>query len=139
VWRATWRAALLLSVAFIARTACDWFVPTTDFHARATFSTWFGVSTLFLVGFWSAWRSASLIAGTFVSIVTSQVAALFSVTGTSLLLAIWHDPETMRAIVGSGGLGEVYLLPFMMIIPAIIVGTIGAAASSVARKLVCAN
>ena len=66
---------------------------------------------------------------------TSQIAALMSVTGAMLLLAIWHDPQTQEAIIGSGGLGEVFVLPFMMIIPAVIVGTIGGAAGSASRRL----
>jgi hypothetical protein len=53
----------------------------------------------------------------------------------AILLAIWHDPQTQRAIIGSGGLGEVFMLPFMMVIPAVIVGTIGGAAGSLSRRL----
>ena len=58
--------------------------------------------------------------------VASQIAAVISVAGAALLLAVWHDPDTLRAIAGSGGLGEVFILPFMMIIPAVIVGWTGA-------------
>jgi hypothetical protein len=128
VWRATWPWALLFSGQFIARTAYDWFVPTHDFHARAAFSTYFGATTFFLVGLWAARRSRSLLAGTVMTLVTSHVAALFSVTGATLMLAIWHDPETQRAIVGSGGFGEVCFLPFAMMVPALILGTVGGAA-----------
>jgi hypothetical protein len=136
LWRATWIWALLFSGAFLARTAYDWLVPTTDFLLRSEVSTAFGVATLFSTACWAAWRSGSVVAGIFVAVVTSQVAAVISVVGASLMLAIWHDPHTQRAIVGSGGLGEVYVLPFMMVIPAVIVGTLGGAAGSLCRRLV---
>ena len=47
--------------------------------------------------------------------VASQIAAVISVAGAVLLLALWHDPDTLRAIAGSGGLGEVFILPFTTI------------------------
>jgi hypothetical protein len=49
---------------------------------------------------------------------------VLSVTGVTLLLAIWHDPATLKAAADSGGIGEAYVLPFMMIVPALIVGTV---------------
>ncbi len=135
LWRATWIWALLFSGAFLARTAYDWLVPTTDFLRRSEVSTAFGVAMLFSTACWAAWRSGSPVAGIFVSVVTSQVAAVISVVGASLMLAIWHDPHTQRAIIGSGGLEEVYVLPFMMVIPAVIVGSVGGAAGSLCRRL----
>ncbi len=135
LWRATWLWALLFSSQFIARTAFDWLVPTHDFHVRAAFSTYVGASTFFLVGLWAAWRSGSVIAGVVVSMVTSQLAALFSVVCATLLFAIWHDPQTQRAIAGSGGLEEVYVLPFMMIVPALVIGAVTGTIGSVSRRV----
>jgi hypothetical protein len=80
-----------------------------------------------------------LLAGTVVTLVTSQVAALFSVTGAALMLALWHDPDTQRAMIGSGGFGEVCFLPFAMIVPALILGTVGGAAGSASRRLLRAR
>jgi len=135
LWRATWPWAAMISAAFLARTAYDWLVPTTYFATRAAVSTWSGVSMLFVVGAWAAWRSRSFVAAPLVAAMTSQIAALMSVTGAAVLLAIWHDAETQRAIVGSGGLGEVFALPFMMIIPAVIVGSVGGAVASLGNRL----
>jgi hypothetical protein len=139
LWRATWLWALIFSGAFIARTAYDWLVPTTEFHVRAEVSTYIGVATFLLMGFWAAWRSGSVIAGTVVAALASQIAAVFSAIGASALLAVWHDPQTLRAIAGSGGLEEVYLLPFMMIVPALILGTIAGAAGRFSRAALRAN
>lgn len=133
--RGTWAGALVFSGTFLARTLYDSRVPTTDFALRSAVSTWSGVTTLFAVGFWAAWQSRSWLAGPLTAAVTSQIAAVISVAESSVLLAIWHDPATREAIVGSGGLGEVYLLPFMMIIPAVVVGTIGGAAGTLGRLI----
>ena len=135
LWRSTWMWALLFAGPCLARTAYDWFVPTRDFYARSIATTYIAIATLLSVGFWAGWRSRSVLAGTFVTLVTSQIAALMSVVGSALLLAIWHDPQTMNAIAGSGGIGEVFELPFMMAIPAFILGTFGGIVGSVSRRL----
>lgn len=126
LWRATWIWALMFSGAFLARTAYDWCVPTHDFVARSVVTTWVAVTIIATVAFSAAWRSRSVAAGVLTAVAASQIAALMSVVGAALLLAMWHDRQTQQAIVASGGPGEVFTLPFMMIIPAAIVGTAGA-------------
>jgi hypothetical protein len=135
LWRATWFWAVVFGGAYLIRTAYDWLVPTTDFVARSTVTTAVGVATLACVGFWTAWRSGSVVAGVVVTALTSQVAAVLSVAGATVLLAVWHDAETLSAIRGSGGLGEVYVLPFMAIVPALVLGVIGGAAGRLSRRL----
>ena len=69
------------------------------------------------------------------AVVASQFAAIISVSGGSLLLALLDTPDVRRAIAGSGGLAEGYIMPFMMIIPALIVGGVGSAAASLGRRM----
>jgi len=135
VWRATWAWAVVFSGASLARTAYDWLVPTTDFHLRAELSTDIGVATLLSIGLWAGWRSRSFAAGVVMAVVASQFAAIISVAGGSLLLALLDTPDVRRAIAGSGGLAEGYIMPFMMIIPALIVGGVGSAAASLGRRM----
>jgi hypothetical protein len=127
--------AVLFSAAFVARTALDWFVPTTDFATRATASTWIGVTILLVAGFRGAWTLRSPTGGLFVGVGTAIMAAILSAIGAGVLIAIWHDARTLEAIQGSGGLGEVFALPWMLIIPAALLGTIGGLAGDVARRL----
>ena len=134
-WRATWSWTLLFSGAFVARTAYDWLVPTADFHARAAVSTYFAAGTLFLAGLWAAWRSGSFVAGPIVAAMTSVIAAVFSVAAASLLLAAWHDPQTLSAAARSGGIAEVYVVPFLTIGPALIIGAVAGAIGSGTRRL----
>jgi len=135
VWRATWLWALVFSGPFVARTAYDWLVPTTDFRLRAELSTDIGVAILLSIGLWAGWRARSFAAGVAIAVVVSQIAAIISVVGGGLLFALLDTPDVRRAIDGSGGLGEVFGLPFMMIVPALIVGGVGSAAASVCRRM----
>jgi hypothetical protein len=117
--------AVLFAAAFIARTALDWLAPPFDFHARSTISTFVGIGLLFATGLWTSMRSGSLLAGTFAGVAATAIGAVISVVGAAGLLAIWHDPVTMAAIRASGGLGEVFELPIMMILPGAVLGTLG--------------
>lgn len=126
--------AALFSAQFLLRTMLDWFVPTIDFHTRATVSTMLGAAILLAAGFWGSWRSGAFSTGAVTAIATATLAAVISITGVAVLLALWHDPETMAAIRGSGGLDEVFSLPLMMILPGAFLGSVGGVASIATRK-----
>ena len=124
---------VLFGSAFVVRTAVDWLVPTEDFSVRSAISTYVGISLLLATGFYSAWRSGSSAAGTFAATVAALIGALVSIVGTGGMLAVFHDAQTMRAIDGSGGLSEEFTLPLMMVIPALILGTLGGALGAAAN------
>jgi len=126
---------ILFGVAFVARTALDWFAPPLDFHTRASVSTELGVGILLATGFWAAWRSSSFVAGTIAGVAATVIGAAVSIVGAGALLAIWHDPPTLAAIRGSGGLGEVFTLPVMMVLAGLLLGTIGGLAGAAGRNL----
>jgi len=127
--------AILFSAQFLARTAIDSFVPTQDFHTRSTVTTDLSVGILLAAGFWAAWRLGSFAAGAFAGFMTAALASVISILGSAILLAIWHDPQRMAAIRGSGGLEEVFTLPFMMVLPGALLGAVGGFASAGLRKL----
>jgi hypothetical protein len=135
VWRDARLWAALFSAAFVIRTAFDWFVPTLQFETRSAASTALGVAILLAAGCWSAWRSGSVVAGTIVGVATTALGAVVSIVAVAALLTIWHDPETMAAIRGSGGLGEALTLPVMMVLPGIVVGTVGGAVGATVKRL----
>ena len=125
----------LFGAAFVARDALDWFAPPSDFHARANVSTELGVGILLATGFWAAWRSRSFVGGTIAGVAAAVIGAGVSLVGDTALLAIWHDPQTMAAIRGSGGLGEVFTLPLMMVLPGLLLGTVGGLVGAAGRRL----
>jgi len=125
----------LFAGAFLARAVLDGLVPTADFHTRATISTYSGLSILTLAGLRAAWRSGSPSAGLLAGAATTILAAIISATGAAAFLAIRHDPATLAAIDRSGGLGEAFGLPVMMIIPGVVLGSIGGLAGASLRRL----
>jgi hypothetical protein len=125
--------ALLFSGAFVARTALDWLQPPTDFHTRSMISTLVATSILLVSGFFASWKSGRGLAGGLSGVVTTALAAVTSTIGALGLLAIWHDPTTLHAIEGSGGLSEVFFLPVMVIVPGVFLGTIGGVVGTVAH------
>jgi hypothetical protein len=135
VWRGARLWAALFAAAFIARTAIDWLAPTTDFHFRSTVSTILGVGILLLAGFWTSLRSGSFVAGTVIGIATVAIAAPIAIVGAGALLAVWHDPMTIAAIRGSGGLEEVFTLPLLMAIPGVVLATVGGIFGAAVNKL----
>lgn len=135
VWRSTGIWALLFAAAFVTRTALDWLAPPVDFHTRSTVSTFLAIGLLLLAGLWASMRSGSLFAGTLAGVAATAIAAVISVLGAAGLLAIWHDAGTMAAIRDSGGLGEVFELPVVMVVPGAFLGTMGGLVGATIKRL----
>ena len=55
------------------------------------------------------------------------IAAVITVAGSAVMLVIAHDPGTLDAIARSGGLGEAFILPFVIVVPGTVFATIAAA------------
>jgi hypothetical protein len=130
---ACWVLGGTQGAAMVIRDAFDWFVPTTDFNTRSLVTTLTALALFLAAGLWVAWRSGSLRSGLLAGFVTSATAALVSIVGSAFLLSIWHDPQTFAGIANSGGLGEVFELPVLLIVPATLVAAIGAAAGKLLR------
>ncbi len=134
VWRGSRLWAALFGAAFIIRTALDWFAPPTDFQTRAAISTALGVGLLLAASFHASVRSGSVTGGVLSSVVTAGLGGLIGAAGAACLLAGWHDPATLRAIERSGGLGEVFTLPVMLLMPGVVFGTVGGLVGSAAAR-----
>ena len=134
VWRRARWWAMLFAGAFVARTALDWFVPTADFHTRSTLSTFSGAGILLMASVCAAWRSGSIAVGPLIGVATAAAAAPMAIAGAAILLALRHDPMTLAAIQGSGGLAEVFTLPLTMVVPAIVLGVAGGLLGAAAHR-----
>jgi len=86
-------------------------------------------------GFCTGLRTGSFAAGPLVVGGSAALAATFDILGVLALLAVWHDPKTMAAIRGSGGLEEVFTLPVLLVLPGVLLGTVGGALGLFVRKL----
>jgi hypothetical protein len=127
--------AALFAAAFLARTALDWLRPAADLHDRASMSTAIGVAILFLAAFVESFRRRSFGAGVVAAVGAAALAAPVELVGAAILFAIRHDLATMAAIQASGGLAEVFSMPFLMFIPGLILGTVGGALGIGVRTL----
>jgi hypothetical protein len=135
VWRDARVWAALFGAAVIARTAMDWVAPPGDFQTRSAVSTALSTGILLAAGFWAAWRSGSFVAGTVAGAATAGIGGCVSIVGAGALLALWHDPATLQAIRGSGGLSEAFTLPLMMGVPGVLLGTLGGLVGAAIKHL----
>jgi hypothetical protein len=115
VWRATWPWGAAFAALMVGRDALDWFVPPVSFYTRSVVTSYAAIGIFVGVGFWTTYRTRSLRSSVFAGIATGLIAKVFGITSVLVLLAIWHDPQTMAAIERSGGLGEV-LFPFPTVV-----------------------
>lgn len=125
LWRAAWVWALLLAALTLGRDALDWFVPPADFMARSIVTTFGALSVFLTCGALTAYRTRSLRASAAAGLATGIIAAPLKTLGALALLAIWHDPQTLRAIDQSGGMGEVFQLPVLMFLPGALLASVG--------------
>jgi len=137
VARFAWRQglwALALAALFEARTAFDWFVPTTNFAPRSEMTTLVTIATLLVIGASSTMRTRSFKAGV-VSTATALIgSALICSIVTTFMYWYWRSPELIAAINGSGGLAEVFALPVMLTVPGTAIGAVGAGVASIRRR-----
>jgi hypothetical protein len=126
--------AVLFAMAFVTRTALDWFAPTLDFSTRSTVSTMMGIGIQVTAGLYVSFRSGSCVGGTVAGIAATVMAAVISAFCAAALLIVWHDTQTMAAIRQSGGIGEVFALPVMMIVPGAVLGTLGGVIGSTINR-----
>ena len=127
-WRATWPWGAALAASVVFRNSLDWWLsPTQGFYARSVASTWTAIAIFMGSGASTGWRSRSLRAGALAGILTGTIAAVIETAVSLGQLAIQHDAHTMRMIAASGGLEEVFVLPFIVIVPGTFCASLGAA------------
>ena len=135
--RASWPWGAVLGAALVIRYLFDTLVPPTDYRMRAAALTYTVMTACLLAGFRGAWRTRSMRAGALTSFSAAAMGALFSIVGTGLMLAVWHDPATLDAWRRSGGLDEAFIdVPLKLIALGAVIGTLGAVlGKGVARGL----
>src|SRR5207237_10143742 len=99
--------------------------PTDEFSARSMWTTAVSATLMFAAGCSSTWRLRSIASGAVAALVASVGGGLLHAIGALALLATRHDPGTLAAIRGSGGLSEALMLPLTIAIPAAFIGAMG--------------
>ena len=134
-WRATRVWVLLFAAASVGRTALDWLVPPLQFQTRSIVTTYTAISIFVICGTLAAYRTRSLRASAATGLAVGVLAAPIQMVGALLILAIWHDTQTMSAIAHSGGLGEVFQLPVFLFIPGVILALLGGLIGKAAARV----
>ena len=92
------------------------------------------VATYALAAFWNTWRSGHLRSGMIVGFVAAASSGMLSSARATIMLAIWHDPQTMQTIRNTGGLNELlWGIPLELILIGAICGTAGAVLAKTLR------
>ena len=140
VLRATWAWGALVAAICLWRYMLDTLAPihyTRGVVAfRSAVMSQSLMATFFATGAWHAWRTGNLAAGVLLALVTAWIGGALSIAGTALLLAVRHDPATMAAIDGSGGVGELWAIPlFVQPFIGTICGLLGALVGRIAAAV----
>ena len=126
--RASWAWGTVMGAALVFRYLLDTLVPPADYWMRATILTWTILGVCMLAGFVTAWRTRSMRAGVLASTTAATIAAIVSIAGAAIMLAIWHDPATLGEWRRSGGLDEAFIdVPLKIVALGVTVGSLGAA------------
>ena len=126
--------ALALTAILAGRTAWDWFDPSADFTQRAATTTMMIASVLLVIGASSALRTQSVRSGVMASITVLLMTAVLTNFAMAVIYVRWAGPETWPAIERSGGLMEVFLLPWVLFVPGTAVGAFGAWLSQLGKR-----
>ena len=138
--RTTLPWAALVGAILVGRYLLDTLAPTHYspgvIHPRSTIMSWALIATYASGGCWHAWRTARVSGGIVGAFIMTAFGGAFSSLGIILCLALWHDPQTWRAIDGSGGIEEaLYGVPLMLVPVGVLVGTAGAAVGRTAAAI----
>ncbi len=142
VLRKAWMWGALVGAILITRYLFDTLAPVRYtagvVHPRSAIMSYSLMATFALCAGWQAWRSGHLRSGVLVALATAVFGGALSAAGTVACLAIWHDPETLQAVQGSGGLAEArWGVPLLLVPIGIITGATGALAGRLANAIAC--
>jgi hypothetical protein len=127
LWRASRISGALVGAILIVRYMFDTLMPVTNYVQRSTIMSWTIIAVFMMSACWNAWRTGRFRAGVLTAVAAGAIGGAISSVGTGVLLAIWHDPATMREWHNSGGLDEALIgVPLIMIVASAASGIQGA-------------
>ena len=125
--RASWLWGALVGASLVIRYLFDTLVPVSDYVMRSRVLSYAVMAVCFLAAFCMTLRTRSARAGVLTALAAGAIGGLVSIVGTGIMLAIWHDPETLQNGRNSGGLDEAFLVvPLIMVAVGAVMGTAGA-------------
>ena len=127
MWRTQVVWGLLVAVFIAGRFVLDTFAPPASYAQRSFFTTWSSILLYLLAGAWGAWRTGRARTGTLVAVCAHAVGWSLSVaiTGAVFLGVIRNDQKMLNLFQETGGWGEQWLLPLMLLPFVLVLGSLG--------------
>jgi hypothetical protein len=126
-----WRAPVvwgLVVAAFIAgRFLLDTFAPPASYAQRSFFTTWSSILLYLLAGAWGGRRTGRARAGIIVAVCAHAIgwAVSAAITGAIFVGVIRNDAAMLNLFRETGGWGEEWLLPLMLLPFVLVLGLVG--------------
>jgi hypothetical protein len=126
-WRSAFVGSLVMTILVSGRFAFDTFAPPSYWGPRSAFSTWSAIALYLVVGFLAARRTRRATTGMLLAVTTHVIAhtVSFVVTMALFLVVIRYDPAMLTLFHQTGGWGEAWGLPLMMLPIVAALGSIG--------------
>jgi hypothetical protein len=127
VWRVPLAWGLLVAVFIAGRFVADTLAPPASYAARSFFTTWSSILLYLMAGAWGARRTGRLLAGVLLAAGAHAIGWTLSGVVTIALFAgvIRNEPAMLNLFYATGGWGEQWFLPLMLLPIVLSLGAIG--------------
>jgi len=127
LWRAPLAWGLLVAVFIAGRFAADTFAPPASYAARSFFTTWSSILLYLLAGAWGARRTGRVGTGVLLAAGAHAIGWTLSGAVTIALFVgmIRNQPAMLNLFYATGGWGEQWFLPLMLLPIVLALGAIG--------------
>lgn len=127
LWRLTWPFVVLIAVQVVARAVADTLAPPDDYQFRSSLTTWGAINSYLVAGAYGAWRTRRVSTGALLAITSHTLAHAVAILFTIGFFAtvISHNTDMLRLFQVTGGWGEVWGLPLMLMPVVAVLGLAG--------------
>jgi hypothetical protein len=128
-WRAAWVWGLLVAAFISGRFMLDTFAPPASYYARSFFTTWSSVLLYLLTAFWAARRTGRVRTGILIAVAAHAIGWSVNAALTAAIYVgvIRDQPAMLRLFRETGGWGEEWFLPLMLLPFVLVLGSAGGA------------
>jgi len=126
-WRAPVAGGLVVAAFIAGRFVLDTFAPPASYAQRSFFTTWSSILLYLLAGFWGARRTGRARAGMLVAVCAHAIGWTLSIaiTGAIFVGVIRDDAAMLNLFRETGGWGEQWFLPLMLLPFVLVLGSVG--------------
>jgi hypothetical protein len=140
VWRAIWMFTFLTAAAVVLRSIVDTFVPVVPgphaYQLRSSLTTWSAVAIYLSSGFFTAVKTGKISAGVLVALASHVAGFLIAIVAAAgLFFAVTvRDPAALQEFQMTGGWGEAWSVPLMLVPIVLVLGLIGGYCGRLVRR-----